>query len=249
MSKTYYSLLNKLNTLNCEFLNNIKNCNFFHKIENPYKILYVGISLIMRVFEYANQKLCNIENSYHYAQQASIYYIEYLDQIYSANLSYALDQNDAVLFVYKKTIFELYDNDLDKTLLGKIISNDENKLCPNNSKYFKCLSHSIQVILENHNGDFTLDNMIYICKYCIFNILKNYDHLEEIIEYLKLLKTNFNFSYNEYIELLNSIGNVHYKKKKVDNSSILNYYSCREELSKRYKNNNIEKMIEILIQD
>lgn len=249
MSKFYYSLLNKLNTLNCEFLNNIKNCNFFQKIENPYKILFVGISLIMRVFEYANQKLCNIENSYYYAQQASIYYIEYLDQIYSANLSYALDQNDAVLFVYKKTIFQLYDNDLDKTLLGKIISNEESKICSTNNMYFKYLSHSIQVILESNNDNFTLDNMVYICKYCIFNILKNYDHLEEIIEYLKLLKTNFNFSYNEYIELLTAIGNVHYKKKKGDDLCILNYYSCQKELSEKYKNKNIEKMIEILIHD
>jgi len=247
MNKSYYSLLNKLTDLNCEFLTNIKNCKTFHKIESPYKILYVGISLIMRVFEYANQKLGNVENSYYYAERASIYYIEYIEQIYNANLSYALDHTDAVLFVYKKTIFELYDNDLDKTL----ISNEEPDACSINNIQFKYISHMILVILDNNTDNFTLDNMIYICKYCLFDILKNHDHLEEIIEYLKLLKSNFKFSYNEYIDLLTAVGNVKYNNNEnVNNTSlyILNYYRCQTELSKKYKDKNIKKMIKILIQ-
>ena len=65
--------------------------------------MFIGLNSIYRVFEYVLIKTKNIEKAYYYAQKTYFYYIEYMEQIHKTNLQNALNQTDAVLFIYKKT--------------------------------------------------------------------------------------------------------------------------------------------------
>lgn len=105
--------------------------------------LLTGVMIINRVFEYTFIKTKNINSTYYYSIRALTYYLEYIEQIYKANLSQDLNQSDAVFFVYKKTIFELFDGDIKhetslstielggKGILSNIIKSfsDENTKC------------------------------------------------------------------------------------------------------------------------
>jgi len=72
--------------------------------------LFTGITIINRVFEYIFLKTKHITYAYYYSNEAFSYYLEYMEQIYKANLLYNVNHADAIVFVYKKTIFELYEN-------------------------------------------------------------------------------------------------------------------------------------------
>ena len=72
--------------------------------------LFTGITIINRVFEYIFLKTKHISYAYYYSNEAFSYYLEYMEQIYKANLLYNVNHADAIVFVYKKTIFELYEN-------------------------------------------------------------------------------------------------------------------------------------------
>jgi len=72
--------------------------------------LFTGISTINRVFEYVFLKTKHISSAYYYSNEAFSYYLEYMEQIYKAGLLYNINHADAILFVYKKTIFEMFEN-------------------------------------------------------------------------------------------------------------------------------------------
>jgi hypothetical protein len=73
--------------------------------------LFNGISIINRVFEYVFLKTKNLNSCYYYGTEAATYYLEYLEQVCKANLFYDFNHTDAVLFVYKKTILDMFAND------------------------------------------------------------------------------------------------------------------------------------------
>ena len=71
--------------------------------------LFTGILVINRVFEYVFIKTKSISSTYYYSSEAFSYYLEYMEQIYKANLLNNFNHADAILFVYKKTIFEMFE--------------------------------------------------------------------------------------------------------------------------------------------
>lgn len=92
-------------------------CEFFDIIEkNKFKSntgfqLYVvtkGIETIEHIFKFLLLYTCNIDLVYFHAHKAFYYYIEFMDQI-SKDDHYFLrfSVKDAILFVYKKTIYEI----------------------------------------------------------------------------------------------------------------------------------------------
>jgi hypothetical protein len=73
------------------------------ELKYPVLSLNIGVNSLHRVFEYVLLKTKNIDTAYCYAQRTYYYYLEYMEQIYKANLSQNLNHMDAILFVYKKT--------------------------------------------------------------------------------------------------------------------------------------------------
>ena len=93
-----------------EYLDNMKNSDFFTKLENNDFLLVIGFRMMIHIFQlnYIHSK--NINDVYLNCQKAYYYYSEYLEQMYTTNMCQDLNHLDAMLFVYSKTLIK-YEND------------------------------------------------------------------------------------------------------------------------------------------
>jgi hypothetical protein len=119
--ETYSKLMN-------EYFGILSESAVMKELEFPISSLHIGVTAIHRVFEIILLKTKSIEKTYYYSQRAYYYYLEYIEQIYQANLSQSINHMDIILFVYKKTIFDMYDGEPDNnsnTLSNIMTLNDE----------------------------------------------------------------------------------------------------------------------------
>jgi len=102
-------LIKKLLNIIYEYLDNMKNSEFFTKLENNGFLLSIGFRMMIHIFQlnYIHSK--NIDDVYLNCQKAYYYYSEYLEQMYSTNMCQDLNHLDALLFVYSKTLIK-YEN-------------------------------------------------------------------------------------------------------------------------------------------
>ena len=67
-----------------------------------------GLKTLIHVFSNIFYYTKNLELSFYHTQKAYYFYIEFIEQISDDNITFLqLSSKDAILFVYKKTIFEL----------------------------------------------------------------------------------------------------------------------------------------------
>tara|TARA_A100001015_G_scaffold251133_1_gene289928 strand:+ start:1963 stop:2724 length:762 start_codon:yes stop_codon:yes gene_type:complete len=93
-----------------------KNVNFSNK-EYLKNIFLKGLTTINNVFNLLLLYTKNLELTFIYSQKSIFLYIEFIDQISEdANSFLQLNSQDAILFVYKKTIYEI-NNDYRKDLI------------------------------------------------------------------------------------------------------------------------------------
>jgi len=83
--------------------------NAMPSVEQYDCMLYIGINLIYRVYKYGLLKFNNMKTAEYYSQKAHVFFVEYTEQIYNRELSFNINHNYAILFIYKKTIFD-FDN-------------------------------------------------------------------------------------------------------------------------------------------
>ena len=77
-------------------------------------IIQKGIDTITHVFTLLLYYSRNLELSYYHSQKAFYLYVEFISQVSNEQNSFLhLTSRDAVLFVYKKTIFDIH-NDIQK---------------------------------------------------------------------------------------------------------------------------------------
>jgi len=67
-------------------------------------IIFIGLNTLIHVFRITLIKYKNTEIAYHYSKQGYIYYLEYIQQISNTEFQHDLNINDAVIFVYSKTL-------------------------------------------------------------------------------------------------------------------------------------------------
>jgi hypothetical protein len=174
--------------------------------------LFNGIFIINRVFEYVFLKTKSLHSTYYYAMKAISYYLEYLEQICKANLFYNLNHTDTILFVYKKTILDMFDNDQFSTTIEtggrSILSNiiKSNKDCDdikhiNNDEFttfFSLIKKMINILLiwkdftrqnfeDQEENRHMYETRIKFCQYFLENFLKNVEKMEWLIEPLEIM--------------------------------------------------------------
>lgn len=82
---------------------NIKNKAYFNYI------LMRGLDTIMHVFDGMLFYTKNVDLAFYHSQKAFYYYVEFIEQIMDTHNSFLkLSSRDASLFVYKRTLFEVY---------------------------------------------------------------------------------------------------------------------------------------------
>ena len=201
--ETYIKLIN-------EYFGLLSESEIMKELNFPSSSVYIGANAIHRVFEIILMKTKSIEKTYYYCQRAYYYYLEYIEQIYRANLSQNLNHMDIILFVYKKTIYDTYDGDNNDnshtlsnimTLNNETLAFDEKEL----RKILLKVTKIINVLFywENINIEFHERQSIS------FNYLNRFLHkidaIDSSLQYLEVIQEKMEMDFMVYNELLNEL--------------------------------------------
>ena len=170
--------------------------------KDKYDIIYIhyGINTIMHVMLNIFINTKNIDISVYYGKLAITYYIEFLNQINTNNVNtfISLTLKDAILFVYKKTLFNLngeyikrYKNEEDDILFEVIFTITEiiNELhIYNNYSIVKYKTLINQ--LTNINRDIDINTIDKLIKLLINNKIE----IIKIINFISLLSKKKNYT-------------------------------------------------------
>jgi hypothetical protein len=144
-----------------------------------------GFETMMHVFSITLYYTKNLELTIYHTQKAYYFYIEFIEQISDDNITFLqLSSRDAILFVYRKTIFDL-SNEYKKNIHK--VSQDERNTFDIVDSYMYIYKTVIKFI-TNHK-DFKYDNRIAYINNCC-------NHIEIVCESLnkhKIKKNNIDF--------------------------------------------------------
>ena len=186
IKNTSIEILTKVTQLIIEYMlfisekMNIKNKTFYSYVFEK------GIETLFNVFSLIFYYTKNLELTYYYTQKSYYFYIEFIEQMSHDNVTFLqLSTKDAILFVYKKTIFDI--NNEYKKSMHKLNTNEI-------------------ILIKNVN------EIINIYKFIIQTVINNIDYLNkkeyftncaDFIETISILlnKNKFKENNTKYIEL------------------------------------------------
>ena len=203
-------IIDKYYTIIEEYFKQIEKLHLSNNEVDIQSCMMIGLNSIHRVFEYVLMKTKNIEKAYYYSQRTYFYYIQYIGQIYETNLQNALNQGDAVLFIYKKTIFELQNGEDNKIFdtITNIMTFDEEITNINDKEYYEWLSklsNLIHVFFYWKNVDFSFNNRCDLMKMLLKKYMIHIDSTSSAISYLEILHEKIDMNYTTYTDLLTEL--------------------------------------------
>ena len=206
-----------------EYLMQYINAINMNKTDYYKYTIYKGITAIQNVFKIILLYTKNLNLAYYHSQKSYYYYVEFLEQISEDNHTFLqLCCKDAVLFVYKKTIFEI-NHDFKKNF-SSIIGTD--LIIENVEMFIHLYNNSLLSIIQNYEFDINnklllfkeFDNKLANCSQCLLNLSLDDDIvLNKNLKLINLLYTKLNKTNLEkinYIELLAK--NIKKKQVKMD---------------------------------
>lgn len=207
-----------------------------------------GIKTLIHIFSLIFYYTKNLDISIYHMKKGYYFYIEFIEQISDNNITFLqLSSRDAILFVYKKTIFEL-NNEYRKNI--KELTIEEKNILLTIDSYIAIYKSIIKFLINNKDFKYekkteyineSCDYIEYIseilnknkikkngidCIYLLTNILSEKDI--KMIDFFKVL--------DEFIKKINI-------KKKIDENKIKNKL-YDEEISILIVNNEFDKVIE-----
>ena len=151
-------------------------------------IVMRGLETIIHVFSMLFYYTQNLDLTYYHSQKAYYFYIEFIEQISDENVTFLqLSSRDAILFVYKKTIFEI--NQEYKKSLPELSSDDKNIMTTMDT-YISIYKKIIRHIFSDPDFNYT-NNIEHINKCC--------GKLKTLTEELNKLKSKKNYLENIYL--------------------------------------------------
>jgi hypothetical protein len=103
------NIINKFSLVIHEYLNHMKQSVLLKTIDNSEYIVIIGLNSIIHVFKIVLQNVQSVETAYYYCQKAYYCYLEYIEQMNNTNLLHNLNNLDAIIFVYKKTMDDIHN--------------------------------------------------------------------------------------------------------------------------------------------
>jgi hypothetical protein len=201
--ETYGKLIN-------EYFGLLNESEIMKEMNFPISSVYIGLNAIHRVFEIILMKTKSIEKTYYYCQRAYYYYLEYIEQIYRANLSQNLNHMDIILFVYKKTIYDTYDgddNDNSHTLSNIMTLNNETLVFDEKEwrKILLKITKMINVIFYWENTKIEFHEHQAISNNYLQRFLHKIDMFDSSLQYLEVIQEKMEMDYVVYDELLKEL--------------------------------------------
>ena len=162
-----YEVITKISELFAEYFKFITEKN---KLKNSKLLIFIimrGLDTINNVFNFILFYTKNLDITYFHCQKAFYFYAEFIEQIFDdEKLFLQLTSRDAVIYVYKKTIF-----DVNKTIISnhkKISANTHLKL--ETIKLYLNLYKIILIKLINNYNDINQLNSVETIYYSLNNL-------------------------------------------------------------------------------
>ena len=241
-------ILNRFVTVIIEYMQFISE-KITMKNKPYYKFVFErGLETVLHVFSVIFYYTKNLDLTFYHTQKAYYFYIEFIEQISDDNVTFLqLSSRDAIMFVYKKTIFELnneYKKNMsepsneDKNILSTIdaytyiyksfvqfIINHNNFKYETKIEYINISCDAIELISETLNKN-KIKKPYIDCIYVFTNLIA--DKKLDLKEFFKLI--------DEFIRKINS-------KKKFDDKLIKNKIYDTE-ITNFISNNEYNKIVE-----
>jgi|LakMenEpi03Aug12_release.lakeMendotaPanAssembly.Ray.scaffolds.fasta_scaffold194923_2 hypothetical protein len=190
IQNTPCEILTKITKVLIEYMRLISEKN---NIKNKQYYIFIferGIETLIHIFSMIFYYTKNLELSFYHTQKAYYFYIEFIEQISDDTITFLqLSSRDALMFVYKKTIFEI-NNDIKKKCIS--LTKDEQKIISyiddNMSIYKKIVSFMLA------HKDFKYENKLEYINICcdkiqdLTIILNRYTKKESIYLFINLLE-------------------------------------------------------------
>jgi hypothetical protein len=212
------------------------------------------MNAIHRVFEYILMKTKNIEKVCYYSKKTYYYYLEYMEQVYSSNLHQNLNQMDAILFVYKKTIFDLYNGESQDafgtmtniiTSSGEIIIIEDDVL----QNILKRLSKIMNLYFYWENANISFCDKKELCNQHFDIFIKKCFSNNQIIVFMEVIQKRTMMKQPEYVMMLKEIIDLNEKKRKaicetdLNDWSLNKFYIQKYEFEEKINDNNIKGLV------
>ena len=254
-SQIKYRIVEKYYATIDTYFQQLENLTESNKNIDVKSCMMIGLNLIHRIFDYVLMRTKNIEKAYYYAERTYIYYIEYVEQIHKTNLHMSLNQSDAILFVYKKTIFELDKGDDNKVFdtITNIMTFDEEITKLNDKDYSSWMSQIFTIIHSFFywsNEAITFAERIYMTKKLLKQYMLNADKLKLPITYLEILQEKLPLQYTTYIQLLTELLDFELSNTIMEyvpeEEVLLKCYVEKNIIYQNYENNDMKELVKWL---
>jgi hypothetical protein len=182
-----------------EYLYHINNNILIQNIKYYIFIIIRGLNMIKHIFNVLLLYTKNLRVTVHHCKKAYLFYVEFIGQIGNDNHSYLqLNSKDAILFVYKKTIFEINNEYRKQYHLNNHV---EGKLFEYINKFSTLYIEILEFVLDNDNMNLEskMSYVMYIQKMSNKiinkitlsnkNLLSKIDSCDKYIYYKNLLET------------------------------------------------------------
>lgn len=186
-----------------------------------FYILSKGLEMLSNIMNITIMYTNNIDFAFHYCNKAYYYYIEFISQLDTDNNHLELNIKDAIIFVYKKTIFEIKEPV--STINNCNINEDNVRKTETIKKMINIVNSYVKVfkfkdiINQNiNNGDF-IDAQIGFDKQflkMINRIEKTYSNEKELSRSIERLDNIF----NSIVKVFNKFNLVSNDDSKIEDS-------------------------------
>jgi hypothetical protein len=244
-------LIEKYVLLLMEYIHLVNTSEIIKQLDNANAVFKIGINALSHIYKITFLITKNVDTAGCYTQKGIYCYLEYIEQMNRTNTLHNLDNMDAVLFVYDKTLSDLYSPNGISTNTAQPQNMFSNILSLNHPQTVEN-THTWKIILENlcyitniilwldrneltylQRIDLTheqlhkwlvlfLENGKYVGKTTFSET--NSPSTLEILKYISTIQEKCDITYVEYIDLLNVFYKLYkkmLKQKKMPTHSIV----------------------------
>ena len=185
----YVTLINDFLNYACNNLNTDNTEIFKHNIQK-------GIQALTHIFKIILIRSDDLNDTIDITQKCFFYYVEFVTQISNSNDHIQLSLNDAIIFLYKKSIFQ-YDDKENTEHTIDFSNNSSYKISSDLQKLIEVHNELIYYyinIFEHHNysfNDFTKNIYLFTESIITVHTINNINGIHNFIKYFKFNKINF----------------------------------------------------------
>jgi len=176
--KDILSMYNKLIIEYLNFITDVSKLNASNSIIYNKFIILRGLKTITHVFNTILYYTRNLDMALYYGQKSFYFYVEFITQISGGQSFLQLTSRDAIIFVYKKSIFEI-NNEFRKSINNSILTEATTHIFNTLDIYITNMNHIVTCILER---SLIIEENIHKLELIIYQL--NNNNIHDIVDKL-----------------------------------------------------------------